>query len=98
MNLFCAVAGKSNVLGADRFRTLIQNLVHSAWICSADVEAAKLFFARALQNQFRCEPPDVVYFLDRSRRPRLFRSARFENQGRTCRSAAVCMLAALSKR
>jgi len=37
-------------------------------------------------------------FLSRSRHSRLSRSARFETQGWTCKSAAVCALATLSKR
>src|SRR6185437_10443846 len=41
-----------------------------------------------------CQKLRIVYFFNRSRRPRLSRSARFENQGRTCKSAAVCALAA----
>ena len=47
-----------------------------------------------LDQSVDCQKLPIVYFSNRSRRPRLSRSARFENQGRTCKSAAVCALAA----
>ena len=47
-----------------------------------------------LDQSVDCQKLPIVYFFNRSRRPRLSRSARFENQGRTCKSAAVCALAA----
>ena len=43
--------------------------------------AAKWFFEALAVNHFRCQKKTMLYLLGRSRRPRLFRPARFEKRG-----------------
>jgi hypothetical protein len=51
----------------------------------------------SLVNQFHCGQPRIVYFLNARSAHDLETSAVLET-GRTCKSAAVCALATLSKR
>ena len=47
----------------------------------ADIAGAKLFLPALALNHFRCGKQGMMYLLGRSRRPRLFRPARFKIRG-----------------
>ena len=48
---------------------------------SADLASAKWFSPGRAWNHFRCGKQGMMYLLGRSRRPRLFRPARFKKRG-----------------
>src|SRR5712671_1333108 len=54
---------------------------HSPRNTSPDFAGAKLFLPALTGNHFRCGKQGMMYLLDRSRRPRLLRPARFKERG-----------------
>ena len=54
---------------------------HSLRNTLADFASAKWFLPAPTVNHFRCEKQGMLYLLGRSRRPRLFRPARFKKRG-----------------
>jgi len=54
---------------------------HSPRNTPPDFAGAKLFLPALTGNHFRCGKQGMMYLLDRSRRPRLLRPARFKERG-----------------
>ena len=68
-------------------RRLVSNLCADSKPCrslrnmTSVIAAAKWFFEALAVNHFRCGKMGMMYLLGRSRRPRLFRPARFKKRG-----------------